>query len=116
MPRQLWGGTDGVPEGSDFTLEALLTVSGATDTSVTTSSGTYTLTISDSALNAGVDLLTDEASDTFNTTTFITGWNITDTQSSSWEAGVYNGDIKLVDSGGLIRYWPVSMKVRSSKD
>lgn len=114
---QLWGPPEGIPEGSDFTLEAILTLAGAPDTSRVTSSGTYTVTISDSVLNSGVALLSAQ-SGSFSTTTVSTGmvsWTITDAISDGWEAGTYNGDIKLVDSGGLITYWPVTMKVRTPK-
>ena len=115
MPRQAWGEPDGIPEGSDFTLEAKLTVNGVTDTTRVTSSGTFTLTISDSVLNGGTALLSDEASDSKSNTGLIK-WAITDTQSSAWEAGTYFGDIKCVDSGSLITYWPVSIKIRAAKD
>ncbi len=111
-----WGGPYGIPEGSDFTLEAKLTRNGALDTAGVTGSGTITLTISDSILNAGVALLTDEAADSFTEATGLAVWNITDTQSSGWAAGTYGGDIKLVDSGGTITYWPVSMVVRTARD
>ena len=112
----IWGLPDGVPEGSDFKLAAVLTVNGALDTAKVTSSGTFTLTISDSVLNGGAALLTDEASDSKTTATGLIEWAITDTQSSAWEAGTYDGDIKCVDSGAIITFWPVSLKVRSVKD
>lgn len=115
-PRMTWGGNTGVPEGSDFDLVAQVTLNGALPSGLLTSSGTWTLTVSDSVLNAGVALLTDRASDSFATTTGKARWSITDSQSSAWEAGVYGGDIKLVDSGGIITYWPISMKVRGVKD
>lgn len=116
MTRKAWGEPGGVPEGSDFTLEAVLTVNGALSTGLVTSSGTFTLTVSDSVLNGGTALLAGEASDSVTTATGLVKWNIADTQSSAWEAGVYNGDIKLVDSGGIITYWPVSLKVREARD
>lgn len=116
MARQAWGEPDGIPEGSDFTLEAKLLVNGALDTTRVTSSGTFTLTVSDSVLNGGTALLTDEASDSKTTSTGLIKWNIADTQSSAWEAGVYNGDIKCVDSGSLITYWPITLRVREAKD
>lgn len=116
MTRKIWGLPDGVPEGSDFTLEAVLTVNGALNTSLVTSSGTFTLTVSDSVLNGGTALLSDEASDSFTTATGLVKWAIADTQSSAWEAGTYDGDIKLVDSGGIITYWPVALKVREVRD
>lgn len=114
--RQAWGEPDGIPEGSDFRLEAKLTVHGATDTSRVTSSGTFTLTVSDSVLNSGTALLTDETSDSETTATGLIAWEITDTQSSAWEAGTYFGDIKCVDSNALITYWPVSIKIREARD
>ena len=115
MTRQVWGFPDGIPEGSDFTLEAKLTVNGVTDTTRVTSSGTFTLTFSDSVLNGGVDLLTDETSDSKSNTGLIK-WNITDAQSSGWEAGTYDGDVKCVDSGSLITYWPVGIVIREARD
>lgn len=111
----IWGAPNGIPEGSDFTLEAKLTRGGALDTASVTSSGTFTLTVSDSVLNAGIALLTAEAVDAFTTATGLAVWNITDAQSSGWEAGTYNGDIRLVDSGGTISYWPVSLIVRTPR-
>ena len=105
-----------MPEGSDFALEAVLTVNGALSTGLVTSSGTFTLTVSDSVLNGGAALLTDRTSDSVTTATGKVRWEITDSQSSAWEAGTYDGDVKLVDSGGIITYWPVSLKVRSAKD
>lgn len=116
MTRIAWGEPDGVPEGSDFALEALLTVNGATNTGFVTSSGTFTLTVQDSVLNGGVALLTDRTSDSVTTSIGKVRWEITDSQSSAWEAGTYQGDIKCVDSGTIITYWPVSLKVRSVKD
>ncbi len=116
--RQIWGWPDGIPEGSDFRLESVLTLNGAKSSQLVTSSGTYTLTISDSVLNGGTALLTDEASD--STTLVNAGtrvaWEITDAQSSGWEAGTYKGDIKLVDSGGKITYWPVTYISREARD
>lgn len=114
MTRVTWGGPDGIPEGSDFRLESVLTRNGAKDTAGVTSSGTYTVTVSDSVLNAGVALLADEASDSKVqiATGLLVSWQITDAQSSGWAAGTYQGDIKLVDSGGTITYWPVSMMTR----
>lgn len=118
MSRQIWGWPDGIPEGSDFRLEAVLTRNGAPDTAGVTVDGTYTLTVSDSALNAGVALLADEASDSVSVvgSGTLVAWEITDAQSSAWQAGSYNGDIKLVDSAGSISYWPVTMIVREAKD
>jgi hypothetical protein len=105
-----------VPVGSDFTLEAVLTLDGALSPSRVTSSGTFRLTVSDSVLNGGSALLTDRLSDSVTASAGLVKWNITDSQSSGWEAGTYDGDIKLVDSGGTITYWPVSLKVRAVKD
>lgn len=113
--RQVWGEPLGVPEGADITLEAKLTINGVVDTARVTSSGTKTLWVSDSVLNGGVALITNEGSDSFVVSTGVAKWNITDTQSSGWEAGYYEGDIKLVDSGGLITIWPVALRVRSPR-
>ena len=113
--RQAFGEPLGIPEGSDFTLEAKLTIHGATDTSRVSSSGTFTMWVSDSVLNGGTALLTNESADSVVTTTGVVKWNITDAQSSGWEAGLYNGDIKLVDSGSLVTIWPISMRVREPR-
>ncbi len=115
VERQQWGEPLGIPEGSDFVLEAKLTVHGATDTSRVTSSGTSTLNVGDSVLNGGVELL-NSAAGTVVTATGVATFTITDATSSDWEAGTYNGDIKVVDSGGLILYWPVSLKIREASD
>ena len=116
MSRRAWGEPEGIPEGSDFTLEAVLTVNGALDTALVSSGGTFTLTISDSVLNGGVALLSDEAADSVTTDLGLVKWHITSSQSSAWEAGSYNGDIKLEDTAGTVTYWPVSLKVRSVRD
>lgn len=113
-----WGFPDGIPEGSDFALEGVLTLNGAKDSDLVTSSGTYTLSVQSSVLNGGTALLTDEGSD--STSVIGSGtkvrWEITDTQSSAWEAGEYPGDIRLVDSGGSITYWAVTIKIRAAID
>lgn len=114
--RKAWGLPYGVPEGSDFRLSAIVTNNGSLSTGAFTSSGTWTVTISDSVLNGGTALLTDEVSDSVTTASGFIAWDILDTQSADWESGDYNGDIKLVDSGAFIRYFPVSLKVRSIKD
>lgn len=118
MSHISWGGEEGIPEGSDFRLEAVLTLNGAKDSVRVTSSGAFTLTVQDSVLNAGAALLTDEASDSVSIigSGTLVAWQITDLQSSAWEAGTYRGDIKLVDSAGSISYWPVTMKVREAID
>ena len=115
MPRQAWGEPDGVPAQSDFTLEAILTLDGVVSPSVATSSGTISLTVQDSALNNGVALFDGRAASSgdFVAATGFIKWTVTHDQSSGWEAGTYPGDIKLVDSGGSVTYWPVSLKVRS---
>ena len=107
-----------IPEGSDFTLEATFTLNGISDTGRVTSSGAYTITVSDSILNGGTALLS-AVSATFSTAVVTKGlatWTITDTQSSGWEAGTYDGDIKLTDSGSLLTYFPISLVVRSPKN
>ena len=105
-----------MPEGSDFKLEAVLTQNGTLDTATINAAGTVVLTVSDSVLNSGVALLTDEATDSFTTDTGLAEWAITDTQSNGWASGTYNGDIKLTDTSGLVHYWPVSLKVRDVRD
>ena len=115
-----WGFPDGIPAGSDFTLEAVLTLNGAKDSALVSEAGSYTLTVSDSVLNGGVDLLTDEISDANSTSAVQSGtlvtWQITDLQSDTWEAGTYDGDIKLTDSALSITYWPVTIKIREAHD
>ncbi len=112
-----WGFPEGIPAGSDFTLEAVLTINGAKDTALGSTEGTYTLTVSDSLINSGaVALLSSEISDAKSIigTGTLVSWQITDVQSNTWTAGTYNGDIKLVDSAGSITYWPVTMKIREA--
>ena len=113
--RKSWAVPFGVAEGSDFKLSAKMLNNGALDTSGFTSSGTWTVTISDSVLNGGSALLTAEASDSFTKATGLAEWSITDAQSAGWQAGTYNGDIKLVDSASLVHYFPVSLKVRTAQ-
>lgn len=115
MSRQLWGDPDGVPKGSDVALEAVLTVDGAVAPSQVTSSGIYSLSIENTA-QAFPTILTDELSDVVTASSGLVRWNITAVQSSSWSAGTFSGDIKLVDSGGTITYWPVSVRVRDVVD
>ena len=118
MARKVFGAPDGIPEGSDFTLESTLKLNGITDTGRVTSSGTYTITVSDSLLNGGVALLS-ALTGSFSTATISGGlatWTITDTQSSGWEAGSYLGDIKLTDSGSLISYFAVTLLVREPRN
>ena len=114
----VWGDPEGIPEGSDFRLEAVLTRNGAKDSAVLSTSATYTLQISDSVLNGGVALLTDEASDSVSVvgSGTLVAWEITDAQSSGWEAGTYGGDIKVTDTTGAIAYFPITMKVRTATD
>lgn len=114
--RQVWGQPLGIPEGTDFTLEAILTIAGQVDTARVSASATITLTVSDSVLNGGTALLSDEASDSFTKAAGLVKWNITDTQSSGWEPGTYDGDIKSVDSNGAITMWPVGLQTREARD
>ena len=118
MARKIFGSPDGIPEGSDFTLESTFILNGITDTGRVTSSGTYSITVSDSILNGGTALLS-ALNGTFSTAVIAGGlatWTITDAQSSGWEAGTYGGDIKLSDSGSLLSYFPVTVIVRSPKN
>ena len=115
MARQAWGDPDGIPEGSDFSLEAVLTVNGALTPSQVTSSGAFTLSIENTVVPV-LPIFTDEASDVVNASLGLVRWNITALQSAAWPAGTFDGDIKLVDSGGLITYWPVSLRIRSVID
>ena len=112
ISRKSWAVPFGVAEGSDFKLAATMLSHGAVDSVNFTSSGTWTVTISDSVLNGGSALLTAETSDSFAKNTGLAEWSITDTPSAGWAAGTYNGDIKVVDSGALVTYFPISLKVR----
>ncbi len=115
MTRQVWGDPDGVPAGSDISLEAVLTVDGALAPSQVTSSGIYTVSV-DNTVQPLQTILTDEPSDLVTASAGLVRWNITSAQTSSWSAGTFDGDIKLVDSGGTITYWPVSLKIRNVVD
>ncbi len=115
MARQIWGESEGIPEGSDVSLEAMLTVDGAISPSLVTSSGTYSLSVENGAQPLS-PLLTDEPSDSVTASSGLVRWNLTAVQTDSWPAGTFNGDIKLVDSGGTVTYWPVSLRVRSVVD
>lgn len=110
--RQVWGEPGGIPSGSDFSLEAVLTVNGAISESQVTSSGTFTLSI-ENTVQPVLPLLDGEASDSVSKPLGLVKWNITSAQSSGWPAGTFNGDIRLEDSGGSVTYWPVSLRMRS---
>jgi hypothetical protein len=113
ISRKSWAVPFGVAEGSDFSLVATVLNNGAVDAVNFTDSGTWTLTVSDSVLNGGTALLTTQAvSSSFVKLTGKATWTITDTISAGWAAGTYNGDIKVVDSGALVTYFPISLKVR----
>lgn len=115
MVRQAWGDPNGVPEGSDFSLEAVLTVNDVIAPSQVTSSGAFTLSV-ENTIQPILPLLTDEASDAVNGSLGLVRWDITAVQSTDWPAGTFNGDVKLVDSGGSTTYWPVSLRIRSVID
>ena len=111
MATNIWGAPNGVPAGADVLLEAVLTIDGAVHASQVTSSGSVTLSVGTVAAQ-----LTDESADAVTSSTGLVRWNITSAQTSSWTAGVHDGDIKLVDSGGTVTFWPVSLQVRSVID
>ncbi len=115
MTRQIWGDPDGIPEGSDVALEAVLTVDGAIAPSQVTSSGIYSVSI-ENTVQPLQTILTDELSDVVTSSLGLVRWDITAVQTASWPMGTFDGDIKLVDSGGSITYWPVSLRVRSVID
>ena len=118
-PAATIGGSTGVPEGATFVLETVLLIDGNTDSGHITSSGTVSLTVSDSVLNAGTALITDKASTTFTQGTGLALFKITNTESNGWESGTYNGDVKYAsDSGGTSRsfYWPLKLTVREARD
>jgi len=114
--RKSWAVPFGVAEGSDFKLVATVLNQGAVDNVNFTDSGTWTLTVSDSVLNGGSALLSAQAvSSSFVKLTGKATWAISDTASVGWAAGTYNGDIKVVDSGALVTYFPISLKVREAQ-
>jgi len=115
MARQQWGDPDGIAVGSDVALEAVLTVDGAVSPSRVTSSGTYTLSVENSGQPLS-PLLSDEASDSVTASSGLIRWEITAAQTVLWPAGTFDGDIKLIDSGGTVTYWPVSVRVRTVVD
>ena len=116
VSRKSWTAPFGVAEGSDFSLVATVLNKGAVDAVNFTDSGTWTLTVSDSVLNGGTALLSAQAaSSSFVKLTGKATWNITDTISNGWATGTYNGDIKVVDSGALVTYFPISLKVREAR-
>ncbi len=115
MPRQLWGEPDGVPKGSDVAFEAILAIDGAIAPSQVTSSGIYSLSFQ-TATQPAQTFVADELSDVVTASAGLVRWNITAVQTATWPAGTFDGDIKLVDSGGTITYWPVSLRVRSVVD
>ena len=116
MARFTWGEPDGIPEGSDFRVELLVSLNGGS--SGATSSGTYTLSVQDSVLNGGTAVLADEASDSKSTVNgrTLVAWEILDSQTAATEAGVYPTDVKLVDSATLIRYFRGTTRFRAVVD
>ncbi len=113
--RKAWAQPLGVAEGSDFELQAVLLRNGVVDATTFSSGVTIALTVSDSVLNGGTALLNAEGSDSFTAASGLVKWSITDTQSNDWQAGTYNGDIKVTDTSSLIHYFPISLKVREVK-
>lgn len=115
MVRQTWGEPDGMAEGSDVALEAVLNVDGTVDPARVTSSGAITLSV-ENTVQVFSPLLVDEPCDAFTPGTGRARWNITSLQSGGWPTGTFDGDIKLIDSAGAVTYWPISLKVRSVID
>ena len=120
MARKTYGAPDGIPEGSNFTIEAILETNGIQDSVAHTSSATLTLSVSDSVLNATVPLLSAEATDSYLGASAVVKWEITSSQSSGWEAGTYLGDIRATTSSGggntVVTYFPIAMQIRAATD
>ena len=116
-PAGIFGGKAGIPEGSAFVMESVLLVDGNTDSGNVTSSGTVTVTVSDSVLNAGVDLLTDKSAASLTQTTGLAVFKVTQAESSGWESGTYNGDVKYPSrNASRTIYWPLKLTVREARD
>ena len=117
--RRIWGAPQGIPEGSDFSLVAELTVNGVNDTKLY--GGTNVLSLRNSTDTSDSLILTDLVSSAANITSpiFRVTWDITDATSNGWasdSAIVYHGDIKVTDSAALIHYYPVGLLMRSVLD
>ncbi len=117
--RRIWGAPQGIPEGSDFSLVAELTVNGVDV--FPSSSGSEVLSLRDSTDTSASLILTDAASASTDTTgsVFRATWTITDAVSNGWasdSAILYHGDIKVTDSAALIHYYPVGLLMRSVLD
>ena len=119
--RRIWGAPQGIPEGSDFSLVAELTVNGVNDTKLYNSISNYVLSLRDSTDTSASLILTDLASSAADTTSPVlrVTWNITDAQSNGWasdSAIVYHGDIRVPDTAALIHYYPVGLLMRPVLD
>ena len=117
--RRIWGAPQGIPEGSDFSLVAELTVNGVDV--FPSSSGSEVLSLRDSTDTSASLILTDAASASTDITgsVFRATWTITDAVSNGWasdSAILYHGDIKVTDSAALIHYYPVGLLMRSVLD
>ena len=117
--RRIWGAPQGIPEGSDFSLVAELTVNGVNDTKLY--GGTNVLSLRNSTDTSDSLILTDLVSSAANITSpiFRVTWDITDATSNGWasdSAIVYHGDIKVTDSAARIHYYPVGLLMRSVLD
>ena len=117
--RRIWGAPQGIPEGSDFSLVAELTVNGVDV--FPSSSGSEVLSLRDSTDTSASLILTDAASASTDTTgsVFRATWTITDAVSNGWasdSAILYHGDIRVTDSAALIHYYPGGLLMRSVLD
>ena len=117
--RRIWGVPQGIPEGSDFSLVAELTVNGVDV--FPSSSGSEVLSLRDSTDTSASLILTDAASASTDTTgsVFRATWTITDAVSNGWasdSAILYHGDIRVTDSAALIHYYPVGLLMRPVLD
>ena len=117
--RRIWGAPQGIPEGSDFSLVAELTVNGVDV--FPSSSGSEVLSLRDSTDTSASLILTDAASASTDTTgsVFRATWTITDAVSNGWasdSAILYHGDIRVTDTAALIHYYPVGLLMRPVLD
>ena len=112
--RYVWGEPDGIPEGSNFRLEAELLMNGVNDTAV--GLATIVLNLRDANNSAATTILIDEATDSVLTTgQYIrAAWDIGNVQSNGWATDsnvLYHGNIRATMAAGDTRifYWPVGL-------
>lgn len=117
--RYIWGWPDGIPEGSDFRLQAELTINGIRDT--TLEGGTYVLNLRDANNSAATTILIDRATSTTDSAApfYRVTWDIEDSISNGWAADsatLYHGDIRGTLADLRVMYWPVGLLMRPVLD